>query len=79
MKAPVGYPWRTCIEIFQVIQIYILYSTFYIIGDLGAAVKKAGLHYGLYHSLYEWFNPLYEEDKKNDFKTQTFIKVTGII
>lgn len=45
-----------------------------LVGDLGDAVKKAGLHYGLYHSLYEWFNPLYEEDKKNNFQTQSFIK-----
>ena len=31
------------------------------------------LHYGLYNSLYEWFNPLYLSDKKNGFKTQEFV------
>lgn len=31
------------------------------------------LHYGLYNSLYEWFNPLYLTDKKNGFKTQEFV------
>lgn len=31
------------------------------------------LHYGLYNSLYEWFHPLYLNDKKNGFKTQEFV------
>ncbi|CDR00198.1 unnamed protein product, partial [Oncorhynchus mykiss] len=31
------------------------------------------LHYGLYNSLYEWFNPLYLADKKNNFTTQDFV------
>lgn len=30
-----------------------------LVGDLTASVKAAGLHMGLYHSLREWFNPLY--------------------
>lgn len=33
------------------------------------------LHYGLYNSLYEWFHPLYLDDKKNGFKTQEFVKL----
>uniref|UniRef100_A0A8C3VXL7 Alpha-L-fucosidase n=1 Tax=Catagonus wagneri TaxID=51154 RepID=A0A8C3VXL7_9CETA len=41
--------------------------------------KRAGrglrnIHYGLYHSLLEWFHPLYLRDKKNDFKTQYFVR-----
>ena len=51
-------------------------STLYFLGELGEAVKKAGLRYGLYHSLYEWFHPLYNADKKNDFLTQHFIEVS---
>ncbi|EFA80507.1 hypothetical protein PPL_07343 [Heterostelium album PN500] len=34
-----------------------------LVGDLTAAVKYAGLHMGLYHSLFEWFNPTYLQDK----------------
>lgn len=33
-----------------------------ICGDLGKAVKEAGLHMGYYYSLYEWFNPLYKNN-----------------
>jgi alpha-L-fucosidase len=31
-------------------------------GDLSAAVKAKGLVMGFYYSLYEWFNPLYQQD-----------------
>ncbi len=31
-------------------------------GDLGKAVKDAGLHMGYYYSLYEWYNPLYHSN-----------------
>ena len=34
-----------------------------ICGELTDAVKKEGLHMGFYYSLYEWFNPLYLEDR----------------
>ncbi|KAK5577881.1 hypothetical protein RB653_002829 [Dictyostelium firmibasis] len=34
-----------------------------IVGELTNSVKKQGLHMGLYHSLYEWYNPLYLSDK----------------
>ncbi|KAK5618599.1 Tissue alpha-L-fucosidase [Crenichthys baileyi] len=44
-----------------------------LVGDLGDAVRNRSLHYGLYNSLYEWFNPLYLDDKKNGFKTQRFV------
>ncbi|XP_048849363.1 tissue alpha-L-fucosidase-like [Brienomyrus brachyistius] len=44
-----------------------------IVGDLGAAVRKRSLHYGLYHSLFEWFHPLYLSDKKAGFKTQEYV------
>ncbi|XP_069125094.1 alpha-L-fucosidase-like [Argopecten irradians] len=46
-----------------------------IVGELAAAVRKRGdVHFGVYHSLYEWFNPLYLEDKANHYKSQNFIK-----
>ncbi|XP_018615352.2 tissue alpha-L-fucosidase-like [Scleropages formosus] len=44
-----------------------------IVGELGAAVRKRSMHYGLYHSLFEWFNPLYLADKKSGFRTQGYV------
>lgn len=31
------------------------------------------LRVGLYHSMYEWFHPLYLLDKKSGYKTQNFV------
>lgn len=45
-----------------------------LVGELAAAVrKKPGVRFGLYHSLYEWFNPLYEADKLSGWRTSDFI------
>ncbi|XP_067281694.1 tissue alpha-L-fucosidase-like [Pseudorasbora parva] len=44
-----------------------------LVGDLGNAIRERSLHYGLYSSLFEWFNPLYLSDKKAGFKTQDFV------
>ncbi|MDX2442411.1 MAG: alpha-L-fucosidase [Bacteroidales bacterium] len=35
-----------------------------ILGDLSAAVKKTDVKMGIYYSLYEWFHPWWENDKK---------------
>jgi alpha-L-fucosidase len=46
-------------------------------GDLANSVRnKTDLHFGLYHSLKEWFNPLYLNDIKNGHKTQEFVNVS---
>jgi len=42
-------------------------------GLLTAAVKKEGLKMGLYHSLFEWYHPLYLRDKANNYTTTTYI------
>ncbi|RZC41424.1 Alpha L fucos domain containing protein, partial [Asbolus verrucosus] len=42
-------------------------------GDLANAVRDKGLIFGVYHSLYEWFNPMYLADKNNSFVTQDFV------
>ena len=34
-----------------------------LLGDLGEAVRQAGLKMGFYYSLYEWFNPLWLADR----------------
>ncbi|KAJ8319224.1 hypothetical protein KUTeg_004315 [Tegillarca granosa] len=45
-----------------------------LVGDLATAVRKKSLHFGMYHSLFEFYNPLYLQDKANHFKTQTFVE-----
>ena len=35
-----------------------------LLGDLTNAVRDKGLKMGYYYSLYEWFNPLWQQDKK---------------
>ncbi|XP_064396060.1 plasma alpha-L-fucosidase-like [Halichondria panicea] len=37
-----------------------------LVGDLTNSVRTAGLHMGLYHSLREWYHPLYEMDNKDN-------------
>ena len=42
------------------------------VGEFSLAMHKSYLHLGLYHSLYEWFNPLFKEDVDNLFQTNVF-------
>ena len=35
-----------------------------LMGELSAAVRKRGLKFGFYYSLYEWYNPLWLKDRK---------------
>ncbi|KAK5911512.1 hypothetical protein CgunFtcFv8_005680 [Champsocephalus gunnari] len=44
-----------------------------LVGDLAVAVRNRSLHLGLYHSLYEWYNPLYLLDKASGFQSQKFV------
>ncbi|CAG5124359.1 unnamed protein product [Candidula unifasciata] len=45
-----------------------------LVGELATAIKNTtNLHFGLYHSLYEWFHPLYLADKESNFSTQNFV------
>ncbi|XP_064595047.1 alpha-L-fucosidase-like [Liolophura sinensis] len=45
-----------------------------LVGELAAAIRnKTDIHFGLYHSLFEWFHPLYLQDKANKFSTQEFV------
>ncbi|XP_065653357.1 tissue alpha-L-fucosidase-like isoform X2 [Hydra vulgaris] len=45
-----------------------------VLDELMTAFKKTNVKFGLYYSLYEWFNPWYNQDKNNKFKTQEFVK-----
>ena len=45
-------------------------------GDLAKAIRETtDMKFGLYHSLYEWFHPLYLQDKESGFKTQDFVRL----
>jgi hypothetical protein len=49
----------------------------YFSGELANAIRnRTKIHFGLYHSLFEWFHPLYLRDKANKFKTQGFVFVS---
>ena len=52
-----------------------------LVAELSKAVKSTKspttgqpLHWGLYHSLKEWFNPLYVQDTANDYNTRRFVE-----
>lgn len=45
-------------------------------GELAAAVRRKNITFGLYHSLFEWFNPLFVHDKNNNFSTNLFPTVS---
>ncbi|ESO99506.1 hypothetical protein LOTGIDRAFT_158597 [Lottia gigantea] len=45
-----------------------------LVGDLAKAIRQnTSIHFGLYHSLFEWYNPYYLQDKANNFSTQYFV------
>ncbi|XP_067674206.1 alpha-L-fucosidase-like [Haliotis asinina] len=45
-----------------------------IVAELAQAVRtKTDVRFGLYHVLYEWFHPLYLQDKENNFTTRRFV------
>lgn len=43
-----------------------------LVGDLAKAVRQKDLKFGVYHSLYEWYNPIYLQDKTNLFLSHTY-------
>ncbi|CAG5122112.1 unnamed protein product, partial [Candidula unifasciata] len=45
-----------------------------IVGELMNATRRhSDLRFGLYHSMFEWFHPLYLADKQSGFVTQDFV------
>lgn len=45
-----------------------------LLGDLAEAIRSTtDIHFGIYHSLFEWFHPLYLDDKANNYHTNNFV------
>lgn len=45
-----------------------------LIKEFSEAIRnKTDIRFGLYHSLYEWFHPLYLKDKERNFRTRLFV------
>jgi len=45
-----------------------------LVGELRDSIRKnTNIKFGLYHSLFEWFNPLFNEDKANGFNTTSYV------
>jgi alpha-L-fucosidase len=44
-----------------------------IVGELATAFKTVDVSFGLYHSLFEWFHPMWLADKAANFTTQNFV------
>ncbi|XP_005102602.1 plasma alpha-L-fucosidase [Aplysia californica] len=50
-----------------------------LVGDLANAIRsKTDIKFGVYHSMFEWFNPLFMRDQANGFRTQDFVKAKTI-
>ena len=46
-----------------------------IVGELANSIRKnTNITFGLYHSLFEWFNPMYLDDKASNWTKQDFLK-----
>ena len=42
-----------------------------LVGEVANAIRsKTNLRFGVYHSMFEWFNPLYLADKDSGYKKQ---------
>jgi alpha-L-fucosidase len=46
-----------------------------LVGELAEAIRtNTSVKFGLYYSLFEWFNPLYLSDKRSGFADQDFVR-----
>ena len=50
-----------------------------LLGDLTTAVRGSGLKMGYYYSLYEWFNPLWQQDKKKFVSDHLFPQFKDLV
>ena len=50
-----------------------------VIGELAKAIRNnTGIRFGLYYSLFDFFHPLYLEDRANNFTTQNYVNVSPL-
>ncbi|KFD56951.1 hypothetical protein M514_02208 [Trichuris suis] len=45
-----------------------------LVGELATAIRKVGIRFGLYYSLFEWFNPLFLSDSSSKFTRQSYVQ-----
>jgi len=50
-----------------------------LLGELAEAVRARGLKFGLYYSLYEWFNPLWLTDRRRFVETHLFPQFKDVV
>lgn len=47
-----------------------------LVGELAKSIRnRTNLRFGLYHSLFEWFNPIHLSDARKNYTTQDFVRV----
>lgn len=44
-----------------------------LLGELSSAVRAQNLTFGLYHSLFEWYNKMYDSDRGSGFTKAEFV------
>lgn len=50
-----------------------------LVGELARAVREVGgMRFGLYYSLYEWFNPFYQRDKDAGWQTNDYVRAKAM-
>ena len=54
-----------------------LANNFALTGALADSIRnRTDIHFGVYHSLFEFYNPLYLQDVANNHTTQNFVRVS---
>lgn len=52
-----------------------MHNKYLFTAELSQAIRADNrLRFGLYHSLLEWYNPMYLEDKENGFSQSEFVQ-----
>ena len=53
-----------------------LANNFALTGALADSIRnRTDIHFGVYHSLFEFYNPLYLQDVANNYTTQNYVRV----
>ena len=66
-----------CFWLIETCKCILLVLLIVLTGELATAIRKyTDLKFGTYHSLFEFFNPLYLRDKSNNFSTNDYVAVS---